>query len=297
MRKNKFCKVEENTNEMALQMFNQGKSITKIAKELNIDRGCLSTRLKKMGADIVQHCNRQHDINHDYFHDIDTEEKAYWLGFLYADGYVSKDSTNMELSLAEKDVSHLIKFNECLSSTYEIKNRVVELDGKFYNSCRLIFSSSVLKRDLCSHGCIPQKTFDLKMPNIDDNLMRHFIRGYFDGDGCISLQDTLNKTQMTFSSGCYSFLEELSTYLNRILDISLYVREARTCYEIRLFNNMVKIKILNYMYEDAHVYLDRKYNLYILCRLKPKTTRRLKIKRAELSGETVIDRNPSPKAS
>ena len=75
--------------------------------------------------------------NKDFFNKIDTEEKAYWLGFLYADGCIVTRSKckkvtpmSLELVLSSIDINHLYKFLNSLESNIEIKNKIVELNGK-----------------------------------------------------------------------------------------------------------------------------------------------------------------------
>ena len=256
MRKNKFIKVEKEIDDIAEKMFKSGQSITSIAKELKIDRGCLSVRLKARGLDIKQHCNKK-SINSNYFDEIDSEEKAYWLGFLIADGYISDDN-KVELCLKDKD--HIEKFKKSLN----LGNKISIKKVKQYTAYRISFKDNHIGERLKNLGCIPRKTFKLSLPILNDVFMRHFIRGYFDGDGCICMQDSLNKTQISFTCGCENFLIQLCEYLNSKLNFStdLYVRQSHTAYEIRLFNNINKKELLNYLYKNSSIYLDRKYKLY-----------------------------------
>jgi hypothetical protein len=118
--------------------------------------------------------------NIDIFQNIDTEEKAYWLGFLYADGCVHSQENKIELGLAEKDYEHLNKFRNFL----QIKNKIAYRDST--KSYRLSFRSKKSKQDLIALGYIPCKSLLLHFPNsqqVPDYLIKHFIRGYFDGDG------------------------------------------------------------------------------------------------------------------
>ena len=118
-----------------------------------------------------------------HFEKIDSEEKAYWLGFLYADGYISFSENKIELSLAEKDVHHIEKFRDFLG----INNRICYRPS--VKAYRLSFRSDKCKQDLINQGCTPRKSLTLKFPTskqVPYELIRHFIRGYFDGDGWFS---------------------------------------------------------------------------------------------------------------
>lgn len=107
------------TNDFLKQIMNrylnEKISLTKLGKEYNVDRRTLSSHFKQMGINVI---NRQNEVkfNEHVFDKIDTEEKAYWLGFIYADGYISSESSKyknvFELSLSIKDLEHVKKFNE-----------------------------------------------------------------------------------------------------------------------------------------------------------------------------------------
>lgn len=256
-------------DDIAEKMFLEGKSITQIAKELKIDRGCLSIRLKKRGVKIEQHCNKK-AINKNIFSSIDTEEKAYWLGFLMADGCVSTDNY-IELSL--RDEEHIQKYKDFLGSEHKISKKKSILKGKEFISYRLTFKDKQIADDLIALGCIPNKTFDMHMPLIDDKLIRHWLRGYFDGDGHLKVGTTKGNSFVTISSGNQYILEEICTYVNELLPLKtkLYVRKTHSCYELRTFNTLNTYLLLNYMYQDASVFLDRKHEKFThYCRLKSK---------------------------
>lgn len=133
--------------------------------------------------------------NKDYFKIIDSEDKAYWLGFLYADGCINKCYRNkklqgmhLELTVCEKDKHHLSKFKWCLSSDVPIKKKIVLLNKKEYVAYRLCICCTEICQDLIKLKCIPSKTYSIKFPSyeiVPKLYMRDFIRGYFDGDGCI----------------------------------------------------------------------------------------------------------------
>ena len=119
------------------------------------------------------------------FEKIDTEEKAYWLGFLYADGSVGSKEDKIELGLAEKDLKHIEKFKTFMNINNKISYR------EKTKSYRMSFRSAQCKQDLINKGCVPKKSLILNFPNenqVPKYLIRHFIRGYFDGDGCFSRQ-------------------------------------------------------------------------------------------------------------
>lgn len=114
------------------------------------------------------------------FETIDTEEKAYWLGFLYADGTISSKENKIELGLAEKDLTHIQKFRTFIG----ISNKICYRESS--KSYRFSFRSYKCKQDLINKGCVPNKSLILTFPSASQvpiALLKHFIRGYFDGDG------------------------------------------------------------------------------------------------------------------
>lgn len=89
---------------------------------------------------------------------IDTEEKAYWLGFLYADGCVGSTESKIELSLAEQDFHHIEKFRDFIGINNKISYRSA------VKAYRYSFRSESCKQDLIDKGCIPKKSLILKYP-------------------------------------------------------------------------------------------------------------------------------------
>lgn len=213
--------------------------------------------------------------NKDYFQIIDTADKAYWLGFLYADGcilqYIKNEkiqSMGLELSLCRADRNHLKKLLDCLDSNIPIHDRINKLNGKEYKSSRINVCCTKMCYDLIKLGCTPKKTYDLKFPTNDivpEEFKRDFIRGFFDGDGCISIQDSKNHIELSLS-GVAEILEELVNYLvnNKIICVypKMYKDKRSNTKSFYIYGDNAK-DFLDYIYQDAKTYLDRKYNKYI----------------------------------
>lgn len=132
------------------------------------------------------------DINLNYFEKIDTKEKAYWLGFIYADGSIYKinnqgESIRFGFDLSRKDDLHLIKFAEEIGLNQDfIKryDRVNKITGKTHKMVKLEFSSKQFTNNLKKHGVIPKKTFKIELPSLGSReLDLAFLLGFFDGDG------------------------------------------------------------------------------------------------------------------
>ena len=205
--------------------------------------------------------NKKYVVNDNYFEVIDTEYKAYWLGFLYADGYVrmkNNRSGELKLKLCLKDRKHIELFRKCLESTHPIKdgNSYVIKDNKRYESEYSTFSiyNTKMVNDLFNLGCLNNKTFKIRMPVIEESLIRHFIRGYFDGDGYISL----NKN----SASCGITSNEL--FLIDILKIINYgkISKRKNIHDLIFYhkNNIENFYIL--LYENSNIYLNRKKEIF-----------------------------------
>lgn len=113
-------KLKDEIVDKAISLLDEGKSLTEASKILNCNRDALSRGIKAKGYKIINHQN-QAKFDETIFDVIDTEEKAYWLGFIYADGYISSTLTKGKyqgknpyafgLALQLRDINHLIKFN------------------------------------------------------------------------------------------------------------------------------------------------------------------------------------------
>lgn len=203
--------------------------------------------------------NFKYSYNESFFENIDNEEKAYWLGFLYADGCINVTCKNksLELTVCEEDVGHLYKLRQALQGNMPIKSKVVKLKGKEYLAFRITVCSTKLCDDLIKWGCIPNKSLILQFPvNLPHNLYKHFIRGYVDGDGCISTKCRIS------ICGTHDLLNSLQDHLISELSVTrvkILSDKRRKHYQYeRVGKN--SLKILEYLYRDAKVYLDRKYN-------------------------------------
>lgn len=207
---------------------------------------------------------RKYNLNKNYFDSIDTEDKAYWLGFIYADGCVDKSHKQLIISLSPIDYEHLSLFNHCIESDYSIKYR----DNNRYITLQI--SCKHLVESLIEKGCVPHKSLILTFPNkntIPEHLIKHFIRGYFDGDGCIStiLRRKTNRINPIMECevnflGTKSMLEGIS---ENIPISSIKIFKFGKIYKFRVQSKKNIINLMDYLYEDSSFYLQRKYDKYI----------------------------------
>ena len=173
--------------EKILKMYADGISLTKIGNTLNISRWKATKIVRENGIEIVNKQNLLR-VREDLFQTIETEEDAYWLGFIYADGYIS-DGGEFELSLKSTDSGHLHKFAKFINYTGNIVDKQpVKCKGKTYYRCRLAFRAKSLSQRFSDLGIVPRKSCILTYPKyLKEELHKHFIRGYTDGDGSFNL--------------------------------------------------------------------------------------------------------------
>lgn len=241
-------------------------SLTKTAKYYNCSRTKITNILHKNNI-ITENRQNITKFNEHVFDIIDTEEKAYWLGFIFADGYIAKDSYKFELSLKNSDSSHLDKFNMFMS---HINNnvKISKTSYKDFNGdkiitmrCRWFICNKHLWNTLNNYGCTPQKSLTLNFPDISifskPSLIRHFIRGYFDGDGCLS-KARYNKPAVSILS-TVDFLEKIIIYSP--VNFPAISKTKSMVYSIKLSHKKA-LQFLYYIYSNSNIYLDRKYNLY-----------------------------------
>jgi len=204
---------------------------------------------------------RKYPINEKFFNCIDLEEKAYFLGLLYADGTNSTAKTEVSLRLQENDRMILCKLNELLQPTKPIMPIIRKNQKKQY---RLLINSKIISYRLNELGVIPNKTFNLKYPQwIDDKLCNHFIRGYFDGDGYVGYNSANKMGQFSFT-GTEDMLLNIQNQLIKFCGLNtvkMYIRYPERNNNIRMLmysGNGNLRKFYNFLYYGANYYTERK---------------------------------------
>lgn len=290
----------------ACELYKQGKKYYQIGNELGIDRKAVSRELRalsyKSDERYVRNVNPNKLRKYDYsyaeniFEKIDTEEKAYWLGFLYADGYVSNTNISVSLSLAEEGIEHVKKFR----SFFKMENKKLSKkkkvnDGKIYYSYEFSVCSSKIKSDLTRLGCGNCKTFMITFPSDDivpEEFKKDFVRGYIDGDGCITKSQTSCVTLDIV--GTESFLDGYQKWTGLKYN-KLHALQNTTILH-SMYSGFAAIIILDRIYKNATIYLDRKYSTYLaLRRLRMSSVKRPKSIIAELSVEGDLTPNTTLK--
>lgn len=207
-----------------------------------------------------------------YFDVIDNAEKAYWVGFIYADGYIifCPENRNYELGieLQNSDRYLLEKLNEQLGDVHKI---IDKHSCKHFNGYDYETDSSVLRiyckqitDSLIKHGVVPNKTYSNIYPkNIPDEYFYAFVRGFLDGDGCIYVGN--NKPSISFTNSNQEFLKYLSEKITKFVPCNPYFyTEQDRKHKVTIARKEDVYNFLTWLYEDlTFPYLKRKYEKYI----------------------------------
>jgi hypothetical protein len=208
---------------------------------------------------------------------IDTQEKAYLLGFMYGDGTITtyKEKTGrirflIKISINDFDTDLILALKQ-LFPFFNTGNFDYSIYGK--NTGKQISiskSSKELYQDLMSNGLYPRKSYEnkelLKMPTIANELLPHFIRGFFDADGSVYTQKNRpNLIRIEFCSVSKTFAYELDTYLKNIDVCSWEVtpvlpkgKSKQMLYKITFTKTEETVKLIEYMYNGSTIGLERK---------------------------------------
>lgn len=268
------CSLEL-THEVELSIvekYQAGNSSTKIAEQYKISHKLVNKILDKYEVRRVHNGVRKWNLCETYFDKLDTQNKAYILGFLFADGYndIGKSTIRLQLRWDDKDI--LTKINQELESDRPLKlincsNRVA-LNGYISQDMYLL---EVYSRHLCdtlaSLGMVQNKSLVLRFPEFHDtSLYRHFIRGYFDGDGSFSRSTRYSNSIVTLTS-TYDFCKRCLDIMQSELGIGGAIYDA-SCHNgvtkvLSVSGNVQCKKILDWLYDGATLYLQRKHDKYI----------------------------------
>lgn len=268
--KNK-CKFSEEDKDEIVRLYKEERTpLYKLQKIFKSSNPVLKRVLEERGVEIrsFRDSKRLYPLNEDYFEKIDSKDKAYWLGWMYADGFITEGANGQfifGITLAE--IEPLILFKRYLETDKPIGESInsgFKTGSVLYS---LAISSKKVYSDLISHGIVKNKTFKIKFPELEKELIPHFIRGYFDGDGTVftSSQKHLLYLHSGFS-GTQSFLSAILKNLNFTKNetSNLYKDKRKTtdCWNIR-FNIEKSILLYKYLYKDCgDLFLKRKRDVF-----------------------------------
>ncbi len=236
------------SNEEVIRLYNMGKRTEDIAKKANVSARYIRMILKKENISKRPHGSwkRRYTVNEDYFKTW-SNNMAYILGFFAADGTVPKDIQSISIAQKEKRILEKIKL--------EMKSNHPIIQSKTTKIYILTLNSKIMKTDIMElHNIKPKKSLDLKFPHVPKQYLSHFVRGYFDGDGCIYEQ----KEFVNIVGGSLNFMESLFDILV-IKRIEPIFKSFDTHYRLYISGYENVKRFSDWIYKDKGLYLERKY--------------------------------------
>lgn len=257
--------------ELVKELWEEGLGVTEISKRLNCSTSNVCVNLDLIfGKDRPKYKRfiyrrRVHSIDENYFEKIDTPNKAYFLGLLAADGNTSGKCSKVRISLHEKDKYILESFVNDIkyAKGIELNKKKKEVGYDRSDQYLVDINCKKIHTDLLNLGIIPNKTLTLVFPTenqVPNKLLNHYLRGFFDGDGCIYVYALRNKAGVSFANN-QIFCSQLRDFLTTLNIKSSVVKHSFVnCYYTRMSNQEDIYKLYNFMYpqDEQLLFLKRK---------------------------------------
>lgn len=247
----------------------KGASSVTLAKHYGINHHAIAIVLEERGIQRDRTLStRKYSVDEHYFDVIDTSEKAYVLGLLYADGSNNESKQTISISLQEEDRELLEKVRKELKSEKPLEfldySNKHDFGYTYKNQYRLLVFSKHMCNELHKKGMVSNKSLILEFPEwLDPDLYSHFIRGYFDGDGSVG---RYGKRVMVNITSTNNFCEAIKEICENI-GINSKIYEAGCHNGVTKYLSIARKKdvkkFLDWIYNDATIYLERKYKRYI----------------------------------
>ena len=254
-----------------IEKYLNGMSSLELAEEYNCQKSTICRILKRNGIERRKgQFESPYSYDEHWLDDIDTPEKAYFLGFFYADGCNDMKQNRIVVSLKEEDEYLLERFSQFFKSDRPLTVNNQKKGNIIFPQKVFTLRGKYICKRLSELGAVSQKTTILKwdIENImKTELFSHFIRGFFDGDGCISL--IYNKSGscraiIDFVGGSFEFMNTLKEFLEKELGISIYLRQrGEHKYEMSFSKKDSVLKFKKYIYKDCSICLDRKFQKFV----------------------------------
>lgn len=239
--------------------YKSGISIRQLAFKYNCSYSFARQLLKK--SDVERRFSERFEKNEEYFDEINSEDKAYFLGLIYADGCNRTDRNEIKIGLQKRDAYVL----EAFSDKVFHKKKELQREKRKTKSCQEIFKISIyskkMSRRLVELGVVKEKSLILRWPKkkvIHDSLMRHFMRGLFDGDGSVYLSPDKKVAYISFSGTenmCTNFRNEI---LKNCLVYKSKIREHGNIKTVTFGSKYGTLDIYHYFYNGSSIFLKRK---------------------------------------
>ena len=217
-------------------------------------------------------------IRHTFFENIQTEIQAYLLGFYAADGNINELRKTLRVHLQKQDSDIIYLFKDFISpdarTFIKPEHKTTGRNGKeitAHESFGIDITSSQICQSLVELGFGYKKSNEeLHIPNIDESLIRHFIRGYFDGDGCITGWVSVEKGKSDRFRYSFDICGKTASLLNEIIKffanwdikINLNYLKRDDMFRIKTSSKKEIEKIFHLLYDNSNFYMTRKFNKF-----------------------------------
>ena len=244
------------------------KSQKEISEIFGISQTQVSNILKQSGIKLPKsRLNMSKlSLNIDYFKEINSSEKAYWLGFICADGCIHKNGGKLTITVKDREICE--KFKESINSEHKISDRQIfdKRTNKNYFEYSIQITNALFVSNLVNLGITYNKSKELNFPNIEEQYYPYFIAGLFDGDGSISFKSNGKVAcNLISTKEVLNFIQE---YLQKMFNITpkTLFQVSKHCdnvFKVYWQNDYDCLTLLNFIYQgNKNLYLFRKYERY-----------------------------------
>ena len=268
----------QNYSKQIEALHKEGFTALEIAQKLNLPyHQPVYNYFKKMGWERLSRkeyqFKKKYQVNESFFEEIDTEQKAYIFGFICADGHIDEKHNRIVITLQQNDVELLYKIREAMYSTHPIvenikkENPYKQTDNQILYQASISINGKNLIKPLLKCGLNSRKTYTLngsEIINIPEHLIRHFLRGYFDGDGNIfwGKEYRSGKKYSINVCGNEDFLKATFQKYFPSNNKIYKAKKSKQCCSWKISDKKKVIEFLHYLYSDTTIYLERKYKIY-----------------------------------
>jgi hypothetical protein len=261
-------------------LYLSGISIKELSKKYERAESSVRDLIKRRGIILrpLTEVNRRFEIHENFFDVIDTDEKAYFLGFLYADGNVKTNKNMVVLALKKSDGEILERLNKLIHVDKPLFSWVSKKDDNREDIVGIRICNKNITEKLIQHGCFPNKTFTLTFPQwLEKRLYNSFIRGYFDGDGYIGVirDSRKDKNGVNYEKYYHKFtLTGNEVFLKSVALVLKVEIDINSSFEVRhksRNNGIVSMtvkgskqikKLYDFLYLNTNLFLHRKHEIF-----------------------------------
>lgn len=249
--------------------YQDGLSLAKMANKYNLTTYMVKKLLKENNVtirtrsqqNIFTNQERGKKVNHEFFDKIDSNIKAYILGFIAADGTVFNDRNSISINLSSVDREILERIQNEIGIERQIRDYQT---GNGFNVSALTWSSAKHKKILSDYSIVPNKTQKrMSFKKVPEKHKLAYILGYYDGDGTFKSDNTTCRFEIC--SGRPELLQEIAEFINSKFNanIMVYKAKSRNNYYTITYSTKIAEPLLDYLYSTNTLFLKRKYDKYV----------------------------------